>query len=180
MKPSEAEAKLARYEELLREWASRIDLVARGDLSRLRSRHIDDSLRAAAAVDAAPPGPCIDVGSGAGLPGIPLAIATGRLWRLLEPRRQRAGFLDECLRELDLQNGCEVVRLTAAQAATTALAGAHAVATARALATPPVAVALCRPLVAPGGRVVLFTGATAEMPPDAEEIAPGLLTIRSE
>lgn len=180
MKPSEPEAKLERYEELLRLWASRIDLVSRADLSRLRSRHIDDSLRAVAAVETAPPGPCIDVGSGAGLPGIPLAIVTGRAWRLLEPRRQRAGFLDECLRELDLQDGCEVVRLTAAQAAATGLAGVHAVATARALATPPVAAARCRPLVAPGGLVVLFTGPTVEIPSDAEEIAPGLLTIRSE
>ena len=179
MKPSELEAKLERYEELLRHWAGRIDLVADGDLDRLRERHIDDSLRALPAVEAAAPGPCIDVGSGAGLPGIPLALATGRRWRLLEPRRQRAGFLDECLRELELDD-CEVVRSTASQAAEGGLGGAHVVATARALAVPTAAAGLCLPLVAPGGCALLFVGEGAEIPRDAEEVAPGLITIRKE
>lgn len=179
MKPSELEAKLERYEDLLRHWASRIDLVAGGDLDRLRERHIDDSLRAVPIVEAAAPGPCIDVGSGAGLPGIPLALATGRPWRLLEPRRQRAGFLDECVRELELEN-CEVVRSTASQAADGRLAGAHVLATARALAAPQAAAQLCLPLVAPGGSVLLFVGEGAEIPRDAGEVAPGLITIRKE
>ncbi|HJR45230.1 MAG TPA: RsmG family class I SAM-dependent methyltransferase [Actinomycetota bacterium] len=177
MKPDDLERRLAAYEELLRSWSRRIDLVARADLDRLRERHLDDSLKALPLVTAAAPGACIDVGSGGGLPGIPLALASGRPWRLLEPRRRRAAFLDECLRVLELHD-CEVVRMSASQAAAGRLAGAHLVATARALAPPAEAAALCLPLVAVGGAVAIFVGESAEIPPDAEEAAPGLITIR--
>lgn len=162
---------------MIRSWAPRLDLVSDRDLPRLWERHIEDSLRALPIVDTAPEGPCVDVGSGAGLPGIPLAIASGRTWRLLEPRRKRAAFLEEALRELDLES-CEVVCLTAQEAAATAgLAGAHIVATARALAPAQEAERLCHPLVAPGGSVLLFVGANREFPLEAEEVAPGMLRI---
>ena len=147
-----------------------------GDLGRLHERHIADSLRALELVLEAPEGPCIDVGSGAGLPGIPLAIASGRRWRLLEPRSRRAAFLDEVVRILELD--CEVLRLTAEAAARDPrLGGAHVVATARALAPPRAAFELLTPLVAPGGRAVVFHGPDAELPSRAERSAPGLATI---
>ena len=174
------EQHLQAYEELLRAWARRFDLIAPGDLERIRARHIDDSLRALPLVHDLAPGPCIDVGSGAGLPGLPLAIASGRPWRLLEPRRKRAAFLEEVVRELDLEH-CEVVSCTAEQAAADpALGPTHVAAIARALAAPPRALELCAPLVRPGGSVILFVGSTAEMPPEAEEVEPGLITIRRD
>jgi 16S rRNA (guanine527-N7)-methyltransferase len=157
-------------------WAPKLDLVSPGDLDRLEDRHIADSLRALPAVEAAPPGPCIDVGSGAGLPGIPLAIVSARPWRLLEPRARRAAFLEEVVRTLGLD--CEVIALTAQQAATRGFGSAHAVATARALAVPEEAVALCRPLVAPGGSVVVFHGEHVPPPPESDEIAPGVARVR--
>jgi 16S rRNA (guanine527-N7)-methyltransferase len=170
------QGKLAAYEELVRAWAGRLDLVSPGDLARFGSRHIADSLRALDLVQTAPEGPCADVGSGAGLPGIPLAIASGRRWRLLEPRAKRAGFLEEVARSLDLD--CEVLRLTAQDAARDpGLAGAHAVATARALAPPKGAVELVMPLVAAGGRAVIFLGRDAELPSGAASWAPGIATI---
>ena len=169
--------RLRLFEELIRSWAPRLDLVSPADLPRLWERHIRDSLRAVPWIEEASPGPCIDVGSGAGLPGIPLAVATGRAWRLLEPRRRRAAFLEEVVRELALE-GCEVVTATAGEAARdAALARAHAVATARALAPPAEAAALCRPLVSPGGAILLFVGANREIPLNAEEQSPGLLKI---
>lgn len=169
--------RLAAFEALIRAWAPRLDLVSPADLPRLRERHIEDSLRALPLVEAAPPGPCIDVGSGAGFPGVPLAVASGRAWRLLEPRRKRAAFLEEVVRELALE-ACEVIALTAEQAAETAeLAGAHSLATARALAPPGEAARRCRPLVAPGGAIALFVGANREIPLNAEEAAAGLLRI---
>ena len=178
MKHPDVEERLQAYEALLAAWAPRFDLIAPGDITRIRERHIDDSLRALSLVQALPPGPCADVGSGAGLPGLPLAIATGRPWRLLEPRRKRAAFLEEALRHLGLQD-CEVVALSAEQAmADPGLAGAHVCVTARALAPPQRSLQLCLPLATPGGVVVLFAGANAEKPPEAEEVAPGLLTIR--
>lgn len=150
---------LAAYTALVLEWAPRLDLVAPGDLSRLRRRHIDDSLRAASIVAAAPPGPAIDVGSGAGFPGIPLAIAgPRRRWRLLEPRRRRAAFLEEVVRALELD--CEVVNRTAEQIAEdAAFVRAHVVATARALAPPLEAKKKLVPLLAAGGRGIVWTRA---------------------
>ena len=174
-----AEAMLARYEELVGSWGARVDLVAPGDLSRFRRRHVDDSLRLLPLLRSLPPGPCVDVGSGAGLPGIPLALAEpGRAWRLLEPRAKRAAFLEEVVRELGLAM-CEVVARTAEEAAADpALRGAHALGTARALAPPPRALRLVLPLIAATGVAVAFVGRGDKVPPEAEEWAPGLATMR--
>ena len=174
------EERLDAYEALLTAWAPRFDLIAPGDVPRIRERHIDDSLRALPVLETLPEGPCADVGSGAGLPGVPLAIASGRPWRLLEPRRKRAAFLEEAVRHLELPE-CEVLALTAEQAAADPLlAGAHVGVSARALAPPPRAVELCLPLTRQGGVVILFAGANTEKPSEAEEVAPGLLTIRRD
>ena len=180
MKHPSIEERLRAYEELLAAWAPRFDLISPHDLERVRERHVDDSLRAMPLIDALEPGPCMDVGSGAGLPGIPLAIASGRPWRLLEPRRKRAAFLEEVLRELGLVT-CEVLAVSAEQAAREArLSEAHVAVTARALAPPAEAARLCEPLVRPHGVAILFVGAGAEIPPEAEESAPGLITIRRD
>lgn len=177
--PAAVEAQLAAYERLLKLWAPRLDLISPSDLGRIRSRHIDDSLRLLSLLEGLPPGPCIDVGSGAGLPGIPLAVAGSRPWRLLEPRKKRAAFLEEVVRELDLT--CEVLAIDAQTAALDpGLRGAHALAAARALAPPPQAAAHCRPLVQVGGVIAIFVGPTAEIPPEADETAPGLITIRKD
>lgn len=171
--------RLDAYSALVEAWSPRLDLVSAGDLKRVRERHVNDSLRVLPLVEAAPPGPCIDVGAGAGFPGIPLAICSERPWRLLEPRRRRAAFLEQVVRELQLE--CEVVVRSAQQAAQDPLLRrCHVIATARALAPPAEAAALCRPLVAPMGRVALFVGPAADIPPDAEEIAPGLITLGAD
>ena len=171
--PHEAAAALEEFAALLRRHSGRVGLVSPSDLERLESRHIADSLKALPAVHEAPAGPAVDVGSGAGLPGIPLAIASGRVWRLLEPRRRRAAFLEEVVRELALD--CEVLTMTAeAAAADPALAGRHAVATARAVAGPTASVPLLMPLVAAGGRALVWVGRDSEIPPETREVAPGV------
>ena len=169
---------LSRYEDLLRAWAPKLNLVSEADLPRLHCRNIDDSLRLAPLVDELPPGPCIDVGSGAGLPGIPLAIAgPARHWRLLEPRRRRAAFLEEVVRELDLD--AEVV-LSTAELAASSLGPAHALAVGRALAEPPRALELLLPLVAAAGVAAVFLGQGAEVPSGAEEWAKGIAIVRKK
>jgi 16S rRNA (guanine527-N7)-methyltransferase len=166
---------LDAYAEIVRTWALRLNLVSLDDLDRIESRHVQDSLRLAPLLAEAPEGPCIDVGSGAGFPGIPLAIThPGRHWRLLEPRSRRAGFLEEAIRQLDLPN-CEVIAQTAEQAAADpGLAGGHAFAAARALASPPEALELLKPLVAGQGIVALFIGSEAPVPSGAEEWENGI------
>ena len=175
--PADLEDGLSAYLELIHAWAGRLDLVSPGDLARFRARHIDDSLKALTLVSGAPPGPAIDVGSGSGVPGIPLALAEpSRHWRLMEPRAQRAAFLEEAVRTLGLD--CEVVRTRAEQAVRDpGLAGAHALATARALAPPAEAFAAIMPLVGRGGVGIVWIGAAATVPSGAEVPVPGLATM---
>ncbi|HWC15217.1 MAG TPA: RsmG family class I SAM-dependent methyltransferase, partial [Actinomycetota bacterium] len=98
------------------------------------------------------------------------------VWRLLEPRVRRAAFLDEVVRELDLD--CEVVRMTATDAARDPVfSRAHDLATARALAPAPAAFALLLPLVAAGGLAAVFHGPASELPEQAERWAPGVATM---
>ncbi|MDQ3645318.1 MAG: 16S rRNA (guanine(527)-N(7))-methyltransferase RsmG [Actinomycetota bacterium] len=177
MQPETA-ASLASYAALVRRWAGTLDLVAPSDLGRIESRHIEDSLRIVPLVEGLPPGPCVDVGSGAGFPGIPLAIVDPtRAWTLLEPRARRAAFLEEVVRSLALD--CTVVAASAQQAARDpGLAGRHAVATARALADPHTAFQLLMPLVRPEGTAVVFTGRGASIPAGAAEWAPGIAIMR--
>ena len=177
MKAGEYGPQLDAYETLLRSWAPRLDLFSPRDLSRLRERHSEDSLRALPLL-ADRSGPCIDVGSGAGLPGIPLAIAAPQLlWRLLEPRKLRAAFLEEAVRELRLN--CEVIVRTAEEAALDpALAAGHDVATARALAPPLEAFRAIAPLVRVEGIAVIFLGERGEVPPGAEGDAGGLAIMK--
>jgi 16S rRNA (guanine527-N7)-methyltransferase len=163
---SRARGLLDAFEDLVVAYAPKLDLVAPGDLPRLRTRHIEDSLRVLALVTAAPPGPAIDVGSGAGLPGIPLAIADPtRSWRLLEPRARRAAFLEEVVRSLDLD--CEVSRMSAEEASRSeGWRAAHSIATARALAPPERSFELLRPLLSDDGTAVVFAGGSASVPPE--------------
>lgn len=180
MTPSQSHLDLlARYAALVRRWAPRLDLVSPGDLDRFEARHVDDSTRVAPLLDELPPGPCVDIGSGAGLPGVPLAIVRPeRAWTLLEPRHRRAAFLEEVVRDLGL--GATVVARTAEEAAADpSLAGAHVLATARAVADPGAVRALAEPLLRPGGVTLVFTGAGTVAPADAEEWAPGLTIMRA-
>lgn len=86
-------------------------------------------------------------------------------------------FLEAVVRELGLR--AEVIAGTAEEAASDpGLAGAHALATARALAPPATALRLIVPLVAPGGCGLSFVGAGATLPPEAEIWAHGLAIVR--
>jgi 16S rRNA (guanine527-N7)-methyltransferase len=175
---SRHDARLAAFCELLVRWAPRLDLVSRADLERVRERHIDDSLRVEPLLREVAPGAVIDVGSGAGFPGIPLAIvAPERHVRLLEPRTSRAAFLEEAVRVLELD--CEVLLLRAEDAARLPeLRRAHALSAARAVAPPARAFELLAPLTAPGGVSVVFVGEGAALPPGSEEWRRGLAIVR--
>jgi len=114
---------------------------------------LDDSLRGAELV-ASFPGEIVDVGSGGGAPGVPLAYALpGRSVVLLEAERRKAEFLERVV-----PANARVV-WGRAEEQPTDWAG---VAVAKALAQPPTAVEWCLPLVAEGGAVVLWVGPSAE------------------
>jgi 16S rRNA (guanine527-N7)-methyltransferase len=103
------------------------------------------------------PGTVVDVGSGGGAPGIPIAAALpGREVVLLEANRRKCDFLESVARDFP---NVRVVRGRAEGRGTDYLG----VAVAKALAPPPVAVEWCLPLVAIGGAAILFVGAGADV-----------------
>jgi 16S rRNA (guanine527-N7)-methyltransferase len=116
---------------------------------------LDDGLRAAALVDALP-GRVIDVGSGGGSPGLPLAVSLPRRsFTLLEAQRRKCVFLERFSDELE---NVDVVWGRAEEQPLET----YGVALAKALASPPVAAELCLPLVAVGGAALLWLGASAD------------------
>jgi 16S rRNA (guanine527-N7)-methyltransferase len=101
-------------------------------------------------------GPIVDVGSGGGSPGIPLAAALPeREVVLLEANGRKCDFLESTAREFP---NVRVVRGRAEEQVT----DTFGVAVAKALAPPPVAVEWCLPLVRPGGAAILLVGPTAD------------------
>jgi 16S rRNA (guanine527-N7)-methyltransferase len=128
----------------------------------------------------------VDVGSGGGSPGIPLAAARSDLdFVLLESNRRKCDFLRQVATEFE---NVSVVCERAEEHAAGAGRDAYATAVARALAAPPVAAEWCLPLVRPGGTAVLFVGpsadvdavskAAAEVSAEIEESRRGFVVLR--
>jgi 16S rRNA (guanine527-N7)-methyltransferase len=151
------------------------------DRKHARRFLLDDALRALPLVEATS-GSVVDVGSGNGSPGIPLAVRLpDRAFTLLEAERRKCVLLERSASEL------VNVAVTWGRAEEQAT-DAFGVALAKALAKPPVATELCLPLVALGGAVILWLGATADLGAIAsaaeqlggriETAAEGLVLIR--
>jgi 16S rRNA (guanine527-N7)-methyltransferase len=169
---------------LIERWLE--DLVATPGLTAVPREeawrvHVDESLAALEIVRSFE-GPIVDVGSGGGAPGIPLAHALpNREVTLLEANRRKCDFLERWARELPN------VRVVCGRAEEQPV-DAYGVAVAKALAQPPVAAEWCLPLVVPGGAAVLYVGPTAEAEAVAQvatrlagklsESPPGLLVLR--
>jgi 16S rRNA (guanine527-N7)-methyltransferase len=120
----------------------------------------------------------IDVGSGGGLPGLPLKLARPDLrLTLLEASHRKAAFLTHACARLGLE-GVEVVAMRAEDAGRlTALRDAFDVATARALAPAPVLVELCLPFVRPGGRLLAMKAAAED---ELERARPAIAALNAE
>ncbi|HVC63417.1 MAG TPA: 16S rRNA (guanine(527)-N(7))-methyltransferase RsmG [Acetobacteraceae bacterium] len=95
--PPDASPALQRYVALLLRWNRAINLVGARDLPALWTRHIADSLQLGALWNK-PPKRAIDLGSGAGFPGLVLAIHYGIHFDLLEQDQGKAAFLREAAR----------------------------------------------------------------------------------
>src|SRR5215207_3151263 len=170
---------------LLDRWLAEVirtpGLTAIRDPAEARRVLLEDALRAVPLV-AREEGPVVDVGSGGGTPGIPLAASLPeRAVTLLEAERRKCVVLERWTPELP--NLSVVWGRAEEQPLET-----FGVAVAKALAHPPVAVEWCLPLVAEGGSAVLWVGPSAE--PDriaraAEKVAgeavespPGFAVVR--
>jgi 16S rRNA (guanine527-N7)-methyltransferase len=150
--PAGAEERLEAFEAMLGDRGIALGLVARSDAHRLRERHIVDCLRAVAVIGEGDE-LAYDIGSGAGLPGVVLAVARPSLRvRLVEPRRKRAAFLEWVTEGLALENAAVVAGRIEEQREQADLCFA------RAFAPLPEAWEVARPLLRPGGRLVHFSG----------------------
>jgi 16S rRNA (guanine527-N7)-methyltransferase len=121
--------------------------------------------------------PLIDVGSGNGIPGIPLALATGARVTLLEPIKKRAAFLSSTLQALGIDG--DVVAERAEEAARDpARREAYRTATARAVGSAPAVAELTTPFLELGGRALLQRGALEDR--ERHALADAALVLGAE
>ena len=148
-----------RYFELLVRDGDLLGLLGPREMPKLWTRHI---LNSAVVAELVSPGVTVaDVGSGAGLPGIPMALAQPQAqFTLIEPMERRSDWLKSTIAELQLEN----VRVLRARAEE--VAEVFDVVTARAVSALPNLLKMCIPMTKHGGEVIALKGSKA-----ADEIA---------
>ena len=158
-------------------------LIGPREVPRLWQRHV---LNSAAVAEAVPEGAhVVDVGSGAGLPGIPLGLARPDVrLTLVEPMARRVEFLEEIVAELAAPAGLEwrVIRGRAEDRSVAGAVGRVDVVTARAVAPLPRLVGWCRGLMSPGSQLVALVGSRAlqELPAMVSELeAAGMRNVHA-
>jgi 16S rRNA (guanine527-N7)-methyltransferase len=165
LEPIEAAAVFGDRMDLARSYAAALvrdsdllGLLGPREMPRLWSRHI---LNSAVVAELVPPGKTVcDIGSGAGLPGIPMAIVLpDTLFTLIEPMERRSDWLISVIDELGLKN-VDVIRARAEE-----VGEVFDIATARAVSALPKLLRICIPLVRHGGEILALKGSKA-----AEEI----------
>lgn len=142
--------RLLRFAGLLERWNRAFNLVSRRDMGRLYQRHLLDSLTLAPLLRGRE---VLDLGTGAGLPGVPLAIAREDVhFTLVDRNERRIRFVDRAVRELELGNvtarALDVRELPAQQRFDTVVC--------RAVASLQAVWALVRPRLTAGGRLLVM------------------------
>ena len=150
--PVDAEAKLSAYLGLLDKWNRVYNLTAVREIERMVSHHLLDSLAIVPYVET---GRVLDVGSGGGLPGIPLAIAQPDLQiTLIDSVAKKTAFLLQAKAELGLDN----VSVVTGRVETLQDAKGFDTITSRAFSDLKEFVTLTRHLLAPGGHWLAMKG----------------------
>ncbi|HKG99470.1 MAG TPA: 16S rRNA (guanine(527)-N(7))-methyltransferase RsmG [Bradyrhizobium sp.] len=157
----ETEARLERFLTLLREWQAKTNLVAPSTLPHLWTRHISDSLQLLTFAPAAKA--WVDLGSGAGFPGIVLACSLaeipGAMVHLVERNAKKAAFLREALR---VTNSPGTVHLADIGDIVDRIDGPVDCVTARAVAPLHQLIGLAEPLVRGGTKALFLKGQDVE------------------
>jgi 16S rRNA (guanine527-N7)-methyltransferase len=153
----EQRLQLAKHFELLLTWNQKINLTSIRGTEEIAYRHFGESLFLTTLI-AAPVGLMVDVGSGAGFPGLPLKV----VWEathsvLLEPNQKKASFLKEVVRQSNLSD-VRVMTDRLEAAASGSLQHQAEIVTMRAVATSESVLEQLSRLVAQGGRLALFLG----------------------
>ncbi|MBI5330348.1 MAG: 16S rRNA (guanine(527)-N(7))-methyltransferase RsmG [Betaproteobacteria bacterium] len=144
---------LLRYLDLMRKWNRTYNLTAISDPAQMFTHHLLDSLTLLPHVGV---GPLLDVGSGAGLPGIPLAVARPDLAvTTLDASQKKCGFMQQAAIDLKLLN----LRVVHGRVEDFQPENGYAVIVSRAFSDLGDFVRLTRHLLAPGGRWLAMKGA---------------------
>ena len=167
---------LDRYTQLLVEWNEKMNLTAITDPEGVLVKHLMDSLTVLRSLPAAGEKVrLIDVGTGAGFPGIPLAVMREELeLTLLDSLNKRLVFLEAVCRALGLEARCVHARAEEA-GRQKAHREKYNVATARAVAALPALCEYCLPLVVPGGVFLAMKGPDGER--EAQEAASAIKVL---
>ncbi|NTV14970.1 MAG: 16S rRNA (guanine(527)-N(7))-methyltransferase RsmG [Desulfobulbaceae bacterium] len=155
---------LERYFQELKKWNRHYNLVAQASDRQLLETHFLDSLTLLPLIGACPEPGLVDVGSGAGFPGLVLKIARPDLpVTLVEPRQKRTAFLRQVIRALGLR-GIEVreSRLDKEAPEFAAWRGSIPLFTSRAFTAIGDFLDLCTPFAASQGRIICMKGRKAE------------------
>ena len=148
--PDEAQHKLLAFRDLLLKWNKTYNLTALRDPAQAISHHLLDSLAILPHVGT---GNLLDVGSGGGLPGIPLAIARPELSvSMVDTVQKKTTFLQQAVIELALKN------VTVHHARVEEMQGQYAQISSRAFAEIGLFISLTRHLLAPNGRWLAMKG----------------------
>ena len=111
--PQDAWPRLRAYADLLREWNGKVNLVSRKDADRIESKHLSHCLAITKILRLMPKARVLDVGTGGGLPGIPLAICHPQArFTLLDSIAKKAAAVEDMVGRLHLTNA-EVIRARA-------------------------------------------------------------------
>ncbi len=166
--PAEAQQKLLAFRDLLLKWNKTYNLTALRDPAQAISHHLLDSLAILPHVGA---GNLLDVGSGGGLPGIPLAISRPELAvSMVDTVQKKTTFLQQAVIELGLKN------VTVHHARVEEMQGQYAQISSRAFAELGLFVSLTRHLQAPGGRWLAMKGVR---PDDELKALPADITVEA-
>ncbi|HVO01164.1 MAG TPA: 16S rRNA (guanine(527)-N(7))-methyltransferase RsmG [Candidatus Cybelea sp.] len=174
--PRETLAALEAYAALLKKWQRAINLVAASTLDDIWGRHFLDSAQLLPLL--APPeagdGGITDLGSGAGFPGLVLAILSGRRTQLIESDQRKAAFLGEAARATRCAGRVQIhpARIEALRPWTAGTV------TARALADLPTLLAMAAPFCGPETVCVFAKGARADDELTAAELDWNMTTER--
>lgn len=173
--PAGAEDLLHDYSRLLTSY-DKANVIGTKDPDRVMLDHILDSLSCLLFPPAAKATGLADIGSGGGLPGIPLAIALpDASYTLFEATGKKAAFLRNAVESLDLA-GVEIVNARVEEAARDPkLRASHEICTVRAVAKLSILAEYCLPLLSVGGRVVAMKGEVSEEEYGEGERAASLL-----
>lgn len=153
--------KLSMHIDALLTWNEKVNLTAITDKSDIVTKHVIDSLSVASLLPLG--AKIIDIGSGAGFPGIPLAIARpDTSLCLFDSLAKRVNFLNAVILELKLQNACAIHGRAEAFGILPNYRDVYDVAIARAVAPLPLLLEYCLPFVKPGGLFLAMKGPGAK------------------